>query len=117
MFFMKRNFACSKIEKEFLDKLCVPHISLLLIFPSSSSYFPPNISPLYTLLAEDIVIVNLIVVAYETEFNRILICELKYNSVVNIDSKAPDIMSFWMEFFGSEYGVKRVFSEQRCFLI
>ncbi len=71
----------------------------------------------YKASAEDIVIVNLIVVAYEAEFNRILICKLEYNSVVNIDSKAPDVMSFWMEFFGSEYRVERVSSEQRCFLI
>lgn len=56
-------------------------------------------------------------VAYKAEFNRILICELEYNSVVNVDSKAPDIMSFWMEFFCSEYGIERVLPEKLRFLI
>jgi hypothetical protein len=28
MFFMERNFACSKVENEFLDRLLFPYLSL-----------------------------------------------------------------------------------------
>jgi hypothetical protein len=60
---------------------------------------------------KNIVIVNLVVVAYKPEFNQVFPRKLKYNSIMHIDSETPDVMPLWMKFFCSEDRIERVLSE------
>ena len=53
---------------------------------------------------------------YKTKFSVIIFNKLKYNPIADIDSKTPDLMSFWMQFFNSQGRVKRIVFKKFCFL-
>jgi hypothetical protein len=61
--------------------------------------------------AKNIVIVNLIMMAYEAKLDNIFAREFEYNPILQINSEAPDIMSLRMKLLSSHHGIKRVFPE------
>jgi len=77
----------------------------------ASPHDKPIINRESLLLAKDIVIINLIMMAYEPKLSRIFAREFEYNPIMEVNSEAPDIMSFGMKFFSSQDGIKRVFPE------
>lgn len=63
---------------------------------------------------KDIIVINLVVMSYKAEFSVISTKKLKDNSVGDIDSEAPDLVSLGVQFFNSQGGVKRVIFEKFC---
>ena len=51
---------------------------------------------------------------YKTELSMICTYKLKYDSVRNIYPKAPDLMTFWVQFLNTKRGMKRIIFEKLC---
>jgi len=61
--------------------------------------------------AKNIVIVNLIMMAYEAKLDNIFAREFEYNPILQINSEAPYVMSFRMQFLSSQQRTEGVLPE------
>lgn len=67
------------------------------------------------MLFKNIIIINLIMMAYITEFGMISIYKFKYNPVRNVHAEAPDMMTFGVQFLNPQRRVERIIFEKLCF--
>lgn len=67
---------------------------------------------LRNLTEKDGIIVDFVVMPNEAKFGNIFLCELENDSIIEINAKTPDIVSFGVELFSAQNWVKWILLEQ-----